>query len=63
MVGLELPFVVKCRESDRANLRTIIHLLKKTRDLRLDTIRRSFVVLRVIGQYPSKFKNIRGLHI
>ena len=39
MVGLELPFAIQCKESDRANLRTIVALLKKTRVLSLDRIK------------------------
>ena len=45
MVGLHLPYVVHCRESDRANLRTIVSLLQKTKVLSLDRIKTTWPIL------------------
>ena len=63
MIGLELPFVINCAQSDRANLRTLVHLLKKTRILKLTHISHTWTILKVIAQHPGKFTNIKGLHI
>ena len=38
MIGLDLPYVVQCKASDRSNLKTLVNLLRKTRKLRLETI-------------------------
>ena len=63
MIGLELPYVVQCQPSDRLNLKTIVNLLQKTRRLKLEHMSHTWTILKVIGQYPSKFTNIRGLHL
>lgn len=61
MVGLQLPFMVNCRESDRANLRTIVSLLKKTRILHLDRIKTTWPILHLLNLHWRHFRNIKGL--
>ena len=63
MVGLQLPFALNCRESDRGNLRTIIALLNKTRVLSLDRIKTTWPILQLLNQQWQHFQNIRGLRL
>ena len=63
MVGLELPFAIVCRESDRGNLRTIVALLKKTRVLSLDRITVTWPVLQLLNTQWRHFRNIKGLRL
>lgn len=63
MVGLHLPYMVQCRESDRANLRTLVALLQKTRVLHLDRLRVTLPVLKVICTSPGAFPNLTGLQL
>ena len=48
---------------DRANLETIMHLLQKTKSLRLEKLEHTWTVLKVIGHCPERFESIRSLHI
>ena len=63
MVGLDLPYAVICSRTDRGNLATIVNLMQKTRRLRIDHLSHTWSTLKIIGQHPSKFDNIRSLMI
>ena len=63
MVGLELPFAIKCRESDRGNLRTIVALLKKSRVLSLDRIKTTWPILHLLNLQWQHFPNLKGLRL
>ena len=64
MIGLELPYVVNCKESDRQNLQTLVAILQKIRLLKIWIFSsKTVAILKVIAKFPSKFSNIRALHI
>ena len=63
MVGLELPFAIQCKESDRANLRTIVALLKKTRVLSLDRIKTTWPILHLLNLQWQHFTNLKGFRL
>ena len=63
MIGLDLPYAVICSRTDRGNLATIVNLMQKTRRLRIDHLSHTWSTLKIIGQHPSKFDNIRSLMI
>jgi hypothetical protein len=52
-----------CRQEDRANLRTLVSLLKKTRVVELDRIMVTWPILKLILDNPAEFPNIVGLVI
>jgi hypothetical protein len=45
MVGLDLPYSIVCHEEDRANLRTLVSLMKKCRRLVLDRTSRTWPII------------------
>ena len=63
MVGLHLPYAINCKESDRANLRTMVNLLKKSRILKLDRIKTTWPVLHIVNKNEASFPNLRGLRL
>lgn len=63
MVGLDLPYTVECKDSDRGNLRTLVNLLKVTRILELNRMSVTWPILHILVHNPSSFSNIRGLSL
>ena len=63
MVGLDLPYTIKCKEEDRGNLRTLVNLLKVTRNLELNRMTRTFPIVKILVENPLSFTNLRGLSI
>ena len=58
MIGLELPYVIQCKQTDRANLRTLVNLLQKTRKLKLIHMTHTWIILKIIGQHPDKIMEV-----
>lgn len=63
MVGLQLPLPYRCPESDRANLRTLVALLKKTKVLSLDRIKTTWPILSLLNRQHLAFPQINGLRL
>ena len=63
MVGLELPLPYICSASDRANLRTLICLLKKTKVLQLVRLSDTWPILKILCDNEASFPSITGMHI
>lgn len=63
MAGLTLPVPVICRPTDRKNLATLVNLLKKTKELRLDRLNVTWPILKILSDNEACFPNITGLHI
>ena len=63
MIGLTLPFPVVCKPTDRQNLSALVHLLKKTRMLKLNRLVSTWPILKILSKNESAFPNINGLHL
>ena len=63
MIGLEIPYAVVCKETDRGNLRTLISLLKKTQSLQLDRMQTTWPILRVLCDNSKCFPGLKGLYL
>ena len=63
MVGLHLPFAIKCSESDRGNLRTIVELLKKTKVLSLDRMKTTWPILHLLNMHWRTFPKLTGIRL
>ena len=65
LVGLEIPQdCMQASDKDRASLRTLVNLLRKTTSLRLDGVStETGLIMQIIAQDPSKFGSITSLNI
>lgn len=63
MIGLTLPFPVICKPTDRQNLSALVHLLKKTRFLKLNRLAATWPILKILSKNEAAFPNINGLHL
>jgi len=63
LVGLSLPYEVECCEEDRANLRTLVSLIKKAEIVHLDRLPVTIDVLTIILDNYAQFPKLAGLHI
>ena len=61
MHGLTLP--ANCLETDKANLRTLVNLLKKSRNLTLNNINVAHDILEILVSNPEEFPILKGLEI
>ena len=61
MHGLTLP--ANCLETDQANLRTLVNLLKKSRNLTLNNINVAHDILEILVSNPEEFPILKGLEI
>ena len=55
LIGTTLPPTLDCKPSDRANLATIVNLLKKSHRLKLENLPQTGILLRMISQSPHVF--------
>ena len=63
MIGLTLPFPVICKPTDRQNLSALVHLLKRTRMLKLNRLTSTWPILKILSKNESAFPNINGIHL
>ena len=61
MRGLELP--ADSLENDKANLRTLVNLMKKSRNLKLNRINVTHEVLEILVANTQEFPMLKGLEI
>jgi hypothetical protein len=62
LVGLTLSGI-KCRDTDRLNLKVLVNILQKTEIIKIDRLEVCWPVLQILVDNHSQFPNIKGLHI
>ena len=63
IVGLELPEKVRCPDTDRINLRTLVNLVKKARRIRLNNLNVTGDILEIIVKFAEEFPTLKGLEV
>ena len=63
MIGLELPENIKCPDTDRLNLRTLVNLIKKARRIGLNNLNVTGDILKILSFFYQEFSSLKGLEL